>query len=339
MSDSISSNAIADTIFRTTADGILIADEDGHITKLNAAACAMLGITPEEALHHEFHILFGKNPTLLSLFRRKDTMFHDVRLPRRRLAQGIGETMPSGERIVLLQDVTEKREFDDRRDALTRAIAHDLRNPISAIGGFVDLVSKSGETTPIQRKFLTRARQTVNKLNDMLNSLVDLAWIEAGMPLKHVPLRLDETIQKAVDNLSDTARRHGVGIVLSIQQQLPAIMGDPDRVTLAIHHLLNNAIQYTLQPERNIVIHAWSDDHEIYCNVADQGIGISEEDLNLIFDRMYRSKDERILDVPGGGLGLTIARTIIKRHGGEIWATSNAQDGTTLSFVLPISNP
>jgi two-component system sensor histidine kinase VicK len=111
-------------------------------------------------------------------------------------------------------------------------------------------------------------------------------------------------------------------------------MGDRQRLKLVIHHLLHNAIVYS-PPDQTIAIHAWGDEHEVYCSVADRGIGIADDELELIFDRMYRSRDEHVREIPGGGLGLTIARTVIERHGGDIWATSNYGEGSTFTFVLP----
>jgi signal transduction histidine kinase len=73
----------------------------------------------------------------------------------------------------------------------------------------------------------------------------------------------------------------------------------------------------------------------MYCTVADQGIGISDNELHLIFDRLYRSGDTRVQSVPGGGLGLTLAKKIVLRHGGDIWVASNLGDGSTFTFVLP----
>ncbi len=87
-----------------------------------------------------------------------------------------------------------------------------------------------------------------------------------------------------------------------------------------------------------MAIHAWADTHEAYCSVADQGIGIADDELELIFDRLYRSRSEHVLAIPGGGLGLTIARTIIRRHGGDLWATSNLGEGSTFTFVLPTTS-
>src|SRR5690606_8346033 len=123
-------------------------------------------------------------------------------------------------------------------------------------------------------------------------------------------------------------------IAISIQSPMPSIMGDPDRIQIAIHNILHNAIIYS-HPEQTVAVHAWSDTHEAYCSVADQGIGIADDELELIFDRLYRSRDEQVQAIPGGGLGLTIARTIIMRHGGDMWASSNLGEGSTFTFVLP----
>jgi two-component system phosphate regulon sensor histidine kinase PhoR len=113
-------------------------------------------------------------------------------------------------------------------------------------------------------------------------------------------------------------------------------MGDPDRLRLVIYNLLHNAILYS-NPEQLAIIHAWEDEGEVFCSVADRGLGVADDELDLIFDRMYRSRDERVRDRPGGGLGLTVARTIIRRHGGDIWAASNLGEGSTFTFVLPTS--
>jgi two-component system, OmpR family, phosphate regulon sensor histidine kinase PhoR len=321
-------------LVRTTNNGLLIANSAFVITHINPAGAAMLGVTPEQVVGKKPHQVFSKNPAVVNLFTREGEQKLDVRLPRQRLAQGIGETLVTGERVILLQDVTETRDIENRRDMLSKAIAHDLRNPISAIAGFADLVTRFGELNELQTKYLLRIKQTSTKLHDMVKSLVDLAWIEAGMPLAHVPLRLDELIQKAVKDLSDTAQKNKVGIVVSLQKPLPVVMGDPARLQLVVHNILHNAIVYS-KPESNVAIHGWGDEREIYCSVADRGIGIADTELELIFDRMYRSRDERVTEIHGGGIGLTVAKTIIKRHGGDIWASSNIDEGSTFTFFLP----
>jgi len=236
--------------------------------------------------------------------------------------------------LLIWHDVTEKRELESRREALVKAMSHDLRNPINAITGFADLVEKFGDLNEQQQKFLKRAQQTTTKLYEMLETLVDLAWVEAGMPLEHRPIQLRDLINSAVDSVSTMARQHKVIIAVSVQNPMPMIVGDPKRLEFAVYSLLHNAILYS-HPEQTVAIHGWGDDHEVYCSVADRGIGISDDEIELIFDRMYRSRDLEVQEKPGGGLGLTMAKTIIERHGGDIWATSNLGEGSTFTFVLP----
>jgi two-component system, OmpR family, phosphate regulon sensor histidine kinase PhoR len=333
-SHTLSESTLYDYLFRTTSDAILIANGRGVLEQVNPAAAAMLGITAEELIGKTPFEAFSQNPALLNLFNREGDQTLDVRLPRRRLAVGIATQLPNDQRMVLLQDVTEKRDLENRRESLVKAMAHDLRNPISAIGGFADLVAKFGDLNDQQVKFLTRIRQTTGKLNDVVGTLVELAWIEAGMPLAHNPVKLPEVVFKAIADVRPIAQEGRIVIATSIQNPMPTVMGDAERLRIVIRHLLQNAIIYS-PPEQNVVIHAWEDHNEVYCSVADRGIGIADDELELIFDRMYRSRDERVREKPGGGLGLTIARTIIQRHGGDIWASSNLGLGSTFTFLLP----
>lgn len=324
-------------LFRCASDGVLIADERGIITQINPAAASMLGITVEEIVGKVATVAFKQNPALLNLFTRSGEQTLEVRLPRRRLATGISTTLPDNSRIVTLQDITEKRDMESRRESLVTSIAHDLRNPISALSGFADLVEKFGELNTQQQKFITRIRQTASKLYDVADTLVDLAWIEAGMPLDHRPIYMGALVDKVVNSLASFARDKQITIATSVQDPLPMVMGDPARMQAATHNLLHNAILYS-KPEQTVAIHAWGDTSEVYCSVADRGIGIADDELDLIFDRLYRSRDDRVRDLPGGGLGLTLARTIIQRHGGDLWASSNLNIGSTFTFVLPAVN-
>lgn len=327
-------SALYDYLFRTTDNGIIVL-EAGKIKRFNPAAAAILGIPIEDAINKTPQELFGKNYALINLATGKGEAQSDIRLPRHRIAQAIAESLSTGQRVVLLQDVTERRSIEDRREMLSKAIAHDLRNPISAITGFADLIPRFGELNENQQKYYLRIKQTSAKLHDMVKSLVDLSWIEAGMPLEYVPIRLHEIIQKAIRELSDLASKNNIGIMVSIQTPLPVVMGDPDRLYMVVYNLLHNAIIYSY-PESNVAIHAWGDQHELSCSVGDRGFGILDSEIDLIFDRMYRSRDERVREIQGGGLGLTIARTIVRRHGGDLLANSIFNEGSTFMFVLPV---
>lgn len=326
-----------DFIFRASSDGIIVANAEGLIEQMNPAAAGLLGVTVENVIGKLPRRVFRQNPALVNLFTREGDQVLDVRLPRRRLANGIASTLESGQRLVMLHDVTEKRDLDNRRESLIKAMTHDLRNPLTAINGYGDLVSKFGDLNDQQLKFLTRIQQTTTKLYDVIASLIDLAWIEAGMPLEHHPIQLRDIINESVSRVTPIAQERKIIIATSIQNPMPVVTGDPYRLGQVVFHLLQNAVIYSY-PEQTVVIHGWGDSHEVYCSVADQGIGVDDDELELIFDRMYRSRNDYVRSLPGGGLGLTIAKTIINRHGGDIWASSNLGEGSTFTFVLPTSS-
>ncbi|MEL7435955.1 MAG: histidine kinase dimerization/phospho-acceptor domain-containing protein, partial [Chloroflexota bacterium] len=231
-----------DFIFRSTANGILILDAKRCVQAMNPAAAALLGVTLDGVMGREVKNIFSKNQALINLCLREGNQQLDVRLPRQRIAQGIAEDSDDNKRIVLLQDVTEQRSIEQRREMLSKAIAHDLRNPIAALGGYADLVGRFGTLNPQQEKYITRIKQTSSKLHELVKSLVDLAWIEAGMPLAYMPVRLDEIIQKAVRANRSVAQKHQVGVAVSLQTPLPLIMGDPVRLQMVIQNLLYNAV-------------------------------------------------------------------------------------------------
>lgn len=328
------SQPLYDFIFRSTADGILIANSDNQLVAVNPAAAAMLRLTVEELIGKTVEQCFRHNPALVNLFTRSGDQILDVHLPKRRLAVGVSTCFKDGTRLILLQDVTEQRDLESRREALITAVKHDLRNPIAAMGGYAELVAKFGDLNDNQKRFTGRIQQTAARIDELIGPLVDLAWIEAGLPLAHVPIQLADIIRNVVSSLSSLAASRRVTIAISVQSPMPPIMGDPARIQIAVHNILHNAIIYSF-PEQTVAAHAWSDTHEAYCSVADQGIGIADDELEQIFDRLYRSRDERVQALPGGGLGLTFARTIFRRHGGDIWASSNLNEGSTFTFVLP----
>jgi PAS domain S-box-containing protein len=327
-------SSIGTILFERTADGVLIADSEGVLRRINPAAVAMLGVSATKVRGQKPALLFRYNPNLINAFQREGEQVLEVTLPRRRTGLAIASTLEDGSRIVILQDVTEQRRIDANREELVNRMAHDLRNPLMAMGGYAELVESMGGLSSQQEHFASRVRQTAAKLYDVAAELVDLVWIEAGLPIQHRPVRLQEPIMRAISALTTLAEEHKIAIAFSVQDPLPKVMGDPERLFMLIYQLLENALRYS-ETESSVAIHAWSDGSDVYCSVADKGIGISDHEIHLVFDRLYRSGDVRVQAVSGGGIGLTLAKKIVYRHGGDLWVASNLGDGSTFTFVLP----
>jgi signal transduction histidine kinase len=286
----------------------------------------------EACVGHRPVEVFAKRRGLVELLHNRGDQVRDIRLSRKRMAVGAATDLPDGGRIAVVRDVTERENLESRRSALVGAIAHDLRNSISAISGFAGLVARRGALNEQQEQYLDRMCDLAGRLDAVIQPLVDLAWIESGMPMKHEPCRLGVLIHQAVGELSALAQQKDTTIAISTQEPMPVVMGDPDRLRQVVYNLLHNAILYA-PPEVTVAVHAYQQAAEVFCTVADPGPGISEEELDIIFTRLYRS--EAVRDLPGGGIGLTLARTVIERHGGVIWAESEYGRGSTFTFVLP----
>ncbi|MBN1287634.1 MAG: HAMP domain-containing histidine kinase [Anaerolineae bacterium] len=334
MADETSLSIAFEVLFNSINNGVVITGPDGLITQMNPALAGVLSVALRECLGQKPAAAFAKRHGLVDLLTKKGEQERQIMLPKRRLAVGIGMDLPDGGRIAVVQDITEKEDLDSRREALVDAIAHDLKNTIGAISGFADLVAKMGDMNEQQERFLKRVRETANHLDDVILPLVDLAWIEAGMPLRHEPCRLGILIHRAVGELSNLAREKAITIAISTQEPMPVVMGDSERLQQVVYNLLHNAIIYA-PPEVTVAVHAYQQGPEVICTVADPGPGIKADELDLIFTRMYRSSDESVRGVPGNGLGLTLARTVVQRHGGAIWAESEYGRGSTFTFVLP----
>lgn len=296
----------------------------------------MLLVEPGECLGKQPSQVFRDQPALVGLLEAGGESIRRIPLPNTRIAQGIGLPCPARGQMALLRDITERDELESRREQLIRAIAHDLSNPIAAIDGFADLVAMYGPLSPEQKRFLTRVRQTTQKVQTVVKPLVDLAWVEAGMPMESVPVHLDRLIREAVSELAAEAEQKRITIAISTQQPMPVVMGDPMRLKQVIYNLVHNAILYS-GPEQPIAIHAFEDGRAVHCSVADRGIGIAEHELDQIFDRLYRAQDETVRSLPGGGIGLTMARAIVRRHGGKIHAESVYGQGSAFIFTLPLA--
>lgn len=320
--------------FCATQDGILIAAADGSIERMNAAAAAMLGISAETACGRLPADCFSGTPGLIALFTREGDAAQDVALARKRVAAGMARTLTDGRRVVLLSDVTEQRALDSRREELVNSIAHDLRNPLGIIAGYADLVNVAGELNEDQQQYLAQVQQTTNRLLDISERLVDLAWMEAEMPFEQKPVQLERVIEDVLETLGRLAAERNILLTVSIQESLPPVLGDPQRLYLLLYELVHNALIYS--PEQTTVtIQTWRSEGSVSCSIVDSGMGIAPDDLDSVFDRMFRSPRPEVQQIPGGGLGLTIARTIVRRHGGDIWATSTPGEGSTFTFTLP----
>ena len=222
-----------------------------------------------------------------------------------------------------------------RRRELLADVAHELRTPLSTIGGYVE--GLTDQTLAPGPEILARMSADVRRLQRLVSDLEELSRLEAAFELKLSNVAPAHIVAAGAERLQPQAEAKGLDLSVQVEPHLPAVRIDPDRIQQVLLNLVGNAIQYTPAHGR-ITVSAHREDGWIRIDVADTGAGIAAEHLPHIFERFYRADRSRARTGGGSGLGLTIARHLVDAHGGRIWAESPGPGrGATFSFTLPIA--
>jgi len=226
------------------------------------------------------------------------------------------------------------------RDALLNTVSHDLGNQLQAAGMVMDRLEgllKRGELEEAV-SLVSAGRRSMSFMNRLLRDFLEGARTEAGrLHLRRRPCSVGLFVEETVSMLEPLARARGVRVELDLDPvQLPLVEVDQDRVAQALSNLVGNAIRYT--PSGGLVtVRAGSEAGEVRISVEDTGPGIPPEDLERVFDRFWRGNNAQAKRAGGVGLGLAIARGIVRSHGGSIWAESDPGRGSRFHFTLPLA--
>jgi signal transduction histidine kinase len=222
---------------------------------------------------------------------------------------------------------------------LISTLAHEMRTPLTSIKGYstallMEEVTFDPET---QREFLQFIDEECDVLQTLIHDLLESSIIDAGLlRLEPQPVQLPRLAKNVTDDIARRTEIHR--FLLDFPEHFPIVDADPDRIVQVLRNLLDNAVKYS--PEGGlIVVRGEVREDEAVVSVADQGVGLTPEHLNRLFEKFFRAKSPLGRHVVGSGLGLPISRTIVESHGGRIWAESQVGEGTTLFFALPLEGP
>jgi two-component system, NtrC family, sensor histidine kinase GlrK len=230
------------------------------------------------------------------------------------------------------------KDLDKLKSDFFSSMSHELRTPLTSIKEGIGLLYEGvgGVITERQRKLLTILTEESNRLIDLVNSLLDLAKMEAGMMDYHFEKEsLAPLIDKTLTEVGPLAEARKINLEAKIDGPLPILMVDRERILQTIRNLLGNALKFTPGGGR-VGVSARPVDQGVEVSVTDTGPGIPMENLTTIFEKFRRGDPPGSYRVNGTGLGLAIAKHIITSHKGQIWAESKVGYGSTFIFVLPV---
>ncbi len=271
----------------------------------------------------------------------------EVHLADRVLASTVSPVVERSGRLagvaVALRDVTEQKRLDERKEEFVQVVSHELRTPLTSITGALDLVlgGLAGEVAPKQARYLQLARESSEKLNGMVDDLLDAARLAKGkLTMDLAVVFLDELARSTAERYQPATAERGQEI--GVEAPAPVrIVADGGRLGQVLSNLLTNAVKFT--PDNGVVrlrvVRSAALPGVAGVSVSNSGEGIPEADLERIFEKFEQSRSERTRRVRGTGLGLAISRGIVEAHGGSIWAESPPGDGARFLVVLPEEPP
>ena len=239
--------------------------------------------------------------------------------------------------LVLLRDESQAQRVHDVRRDFVANISHELKTPIGALSLLSEAVLGAKDDSDAVSRFAARMQIEAKRLTDLVQEIIQLSRVQDSDPLKEAQLlSASDIIKEALDQCRTTADSRQITLTFQ-ESQDGIILGDRDQLTMAIHNLIENAINYS-PVETKVAISTSIQDEIITISIADQGIGIPEAEIERIFERFYRVDPARSRETGGTGLGLSIVKHIITKHGGEISVWSSENVGSTFSIRLPIQS-
>jgi K+-sensing histidine kinase KdpD len=227
------------------------------------------------------------------------------------------------------------RRADRLRSEVMGTLSHELRTPLAAIKGYSTALLLEEVDWPDEkrREFLHLIDEECDNLQRMIADILDSSMIDVGQLIIELqPIRLPYLAREIIEEMQRRTEKHR--LVVDFPPNFPIIDADPHRIKQVLRNILDNALKYS--PEGGlVVVRGEVRPTDIVVSIADQGVGISPEDLIPLFEKYFRVKSPTGYYVPGTGLGLPVARAFVEAHGGRIWAESKAGQGTTLFFSLP----
>lgn len=237
----------------------------------------------------------------------------------------------------MLRQPPDPVELARRKDELSAAIAHDLRSPLAAVKGAIDLLSTgaAGELNEEQRRYLDIAERAARHILDLVNDLLQSSLIDAGLArVEAAPFPLAPALEETVTTYGFLAREKGIALEVDLPPEL-VVVGDREKVDQIVANLVTNAIKFTDAGGRIHLAARAGAGGRVEIGVSDTGVGIPPGRLDSLFDKFSRSHSRGTRGERGTGLGLYICRQLVELHGGRLDVESKLGEGTTFRFTLP----
>lgn len=326
-----------ETILTRVQDGVIVLDLEGRLVLVNSAARDVQGLAAEQPYEG---LLFEEVFTDLelqrlvksagrSLYNRAEVTAPDGRIFSARITP-----IPEVGLAITLHDITYLKKLDRIKSDFVSTVSHDLRSPLTAIMGYVELIERAGPVTDRQKDFIRRVHLNVRSITNLMDDLLHLGHIESGFDVSKESLALNQMVQLATDGFTKQLSEKNLSVACQLADKLPLVYANPVQMRQMLDKLIDNAVKYTPNGGKVNVTTA-VEQNQVILQIQDTGKGVPAIDLPYIFDKFYRGSNVAH-EVSGTGLGLAIVKSIVENHQGRIWVDSTAGNGALFTVVLPL---
>jgi PAS domain S-box-containing protein len=326
-----------DNVVEHIEDGVIIFDEQSNLLLINPAARRAFGLWHDDTVKGKPVIEVLPHPDLKILLNENinnPLPYHEITFEDGRVLSARCTPIPGIGVAITMQDITYLKQIDRLKNEFVYTVSHDLRSPLTAILGYVDLLERVGPVNDQQREFIHRVQYSVQSITSLVNDLLELGRIEAGLDIQKEVVPLEGIIRYTLETLGGQISDKNLNLHLNLPMDIPQLRGNPIRLRQMLDNLIGNAIKYT--PEGGeISVEAEAQNDQIILRISDTGPGIPPADQPHIFEKFYRASNVP-KGVAGSGLGLAIVKSIVDNHQGRIWVDSLLGQGSTFTVVLPL---
>lgn len=339
-------------VLMSIADGVVVCDRDNKVQIINAAATQLFDQEAKDLIGKPLvfctegpdspqicHIIQAFTDTVSP--GRLGPVMQQLNIHDRVVRMHIAPISLKGEflgSVMIMHDVTKQAELEKMKGEFISNVSHELRTPITSIKSYVDTIRHHGSELDAEtyQEFLQIIDSEADRLMSLINQVLELSRLdEADRDLEMVPQDLRPAAEYTVRALTMMAKDKGVELSFAAEEPIPLVQMNRESIERACINLISNAIKYTPNGGRiEVRVCHLADPKEVQVSVKDNGIGIPEECLENIFDRFFRV-EKKVHTIKGTGLGLTIVKNIVEKHGGRVGVESEIGLGSTFSLYLP----
>lgn len=332
------------TVLFYMSDGVIATDEMGKITLMNEPAGRLIGKNPDDCIGRFLLDVLQLEEKVVDITELHDSGsmiidFSDAEQPfliRANFSTVVDDENEITGLITVISDVTEQEKVEQERRDFVSNVSHELRTPLTTLKSYIEaLLDGAWKEKDIAPKFLDVAQNETERMIRMVNDLLQLSKFDSDeYTLNKERIDFFQYFHHVIDRF-EMHLPEGITFVRHVPRGAAFVEMDQDRMTQVLDNIISNAIKYSPEGGKiHLRVDKWR--QQLLVSVEDQGIGISYDKLEKIFERFYRADRARSRKLGGTGLGLAITKELVEAHQGKIWAKSKKGNGTTIFFTLPL---